>query len=263
MPDGRINLLGVPLDLVDKELLENRIFRLLDEGGAKNIVLLSLWDFLRARKKGEYGDFVRGAALVIPISRSLVSGARFLGYETLRYMPFDFALRLLSSMEDRDASIYLLGSGKKVLEIAERNIVDTFPGLRVIGRHTGKYRKSAENIIITAIRKSAPSLLLVGKGVHGGEKWLKRHGDRLSPGLRMWCSDLFSVFAERRNHPSQWIFDHGLEWFGYCVRNPLKFFRVFPYLWYKMLLLGHKLFGKTSGSQSQPRAPAPCCGPEA
>jgi N-acetylglucosaminyldiphosphoundecaprenol N-acetyl-beta-D-mannosaminyltransferase len=31
---------------------------------------------------------------------------------------------------------------------------------------------------------------------------------------------------------------------GYCFQSPLKFFRVFPYFYYKIILLCHKLFVK-------------------
>jgi N-acetylglucosaminyldiphosphoundecaprenol N-acetyl-beta-D-mannosaminyltransferase len=82
----------------------------------------------------------------------------------------------------------------------------------------------------------------VGKGIRGGERWIARYSARLNPGLRLWCSDLYDVFAERRRRPSRKTFDRGMEFWGYCFQNPLKFFRVFPYFYYKLLLLGHRLF---------------------
>jgi N-acetylglucosaminyldiphosphoundecaprenol N-acetyl-beta-D-mannosaminyltransferase len=239
----RISLLNVPVDILSPQNLERAVSGLIEGGGAKNIVLLSIWDLLRARKTGEYRNYVQNAALVIPISKSLVSGARFLtGKTPYRYMPFEFVVRLLTILERREFTAYLLGSKAHVLKRAERNITQTFPGLRIIGRHSGGYKKQAEETMLTAMKKAAPSLMLVGNGVHGREKWLARHGDRLSPGLRLWCSDLFEVFAEKRRRPSRAVFEHGLEWFGFCLQKPARFFRVFPYMRYKLLLLGYKLF---------------------
>jgi N-acetylglucosaminyldiphosphoundecaprenol N-acetyl-beta-D-mannosaminyltransferase len=62
--------------------------------------------------------------------------------------------------------------------------------------------------------------------------------------MRLWCSDIFDVFAERKRRPSRAVFDRGLEWVGYSFRRPLRFFRVFPYFWYKLLLLAYRIFKK-------------------
>jgi N-acetylglucosaminyldiphosphoundecaprenol N-acetyl-beta-D-mannosaminyltransferase len=269
----RIKLLNVPLDIVSPEQLPDIIYDLLKpppaarpvrrepgapqlqtplvlpapapgpEGEGKNIVLLSLWDLLRARRNKEYRAFILKAALVIPISESLVSGARFLtGKTPCRYMPFNFVVSLLGLMESREYTAYLLGGSAGVLKKTEKNIRETFPRLRIIGRFVGSFRRQDESGILEAIRKAAPHLILVGKGVRGGELWIARNHSRLSKGLRFWCSDIFDVFAERKKRPSEAVFEHGLENIGCCFRNPLKFFRVFAYVRYKFLLLIYKIF---------------------
>jgi N-acetylglucosaminyldiphosphoundecaprenol N-acetyl-beta-D-mannosaminyltransferase len=225
--------------------MEAKIHELVKTGGPGNIVLLSLWDLLRARMNGEYRSYVQGAALVIPISKSLIGGARFLtGRTPVRYMPFDFVIHLLDILERREYSFYLLGGKKSILRKAEKNIRQTFPKLRIVGRYTGRFERQNEATILEAIRKAAPSLLLVGKGVRGREKWLARRNAQLSQGLRLWCSDLFDVFAERRKRPSPGVFKRGWEWIGFCFRNPLRIFRIFPYFYYKLLLLFYRIFVK-------------------
>jgi N-acetylglucosaminyldiphosphoundecaprenol N-acetyl-beta-D-mannosaminyltransferase len=239
----RINVLKVPLDIVPQERLADIIYNLLAEGKGKNIVLLSLWDLLRARRTGEYRSYVLGASLVIPISKSLVGGARFLtGKTPVRYMPFDFAIDLLTILEKRRFSLYLLGGKPRILKKTEKNLRQTFPDLRIVGRYVGSFKRQEEPIILQAVRKAGPSLLLVGKGIHGEERWIARNNGSLGPGLRLWCSDLFDVFAERRKRPSRAAFDRGLEWLGYCFQSPLRFFRFFPYVYYKILLVIYRLF---------------------
>jgi N-acetylglucosaminyldiphosphoundecaprenol N-acetyl-beta-D-mannosaminyltransferase len=241
----RINLLKVPVDIVPPDRLTEVIYEFLAAGKGRNIVLLSLWDLLRARRSGEYRSFVLNAGLVIPISKSLIGGIRFLtGKTAVRYMPFDFAVNLLTILENRELSVYLLGGRPRVLQITERNIRQTFPRLRVVGRYIGAFKRQEEPTILQAIRKASPSLLLAGRGVSGGEHWLVKNNNQLGGGLRLWCSDLFEVFAERKKRPSRKTFDRGLEWVGYCIRNPLKFFRFFPYCYYKFLLLNYRIFKK-------------------
>ncbi|MDR1031352.1 MAG: WecB/TagA/CpsF family glycosyltransferase [Treponema sp.] len=238
----RVNLLKVPLDIIELDHLPDIIHPLLDSGGGKNIVLLSLGDLLRARRNKEYRSYVLSASLVIPIAKSLVGGIRFVsGKQVSRYMPFHFVVRLLAGLEERELSLYLLGGKLKTLRRAEKNIRQTFPRLRIVGRYAGSFKKAHEKDLLEAIRKASPSLLLVGKGVAGGERWIARHDTELPPGLRLWCSDLYEIFAEQRKHPSQYAFDHGLEWIGFCLHKPFWVFKVFPYLYYKMLLLMYRL----------------------
>jgi len=240
-----VSLLKVPIDIVAPDQLSEVVYDLLKEDKEHNIVLLSLWDLLRARRSGEYRTYVTRASLVIPISKSLISGIKFLtGKKAFRYMPFDFIISVLTTLENREFSCYLLGGRTKVLLKTEKNIKQTFPRLRIVGRFTGNFRRQDEPTIIKAIKKSSPSLLLVGKGVRGKERWIAKNNNAFGSGMRLWCSDIFDVFAEKKRHPSRGAFNNGLEWIGYCFHNPFKLLRIFPYIGYKFLLLFYKLFVK-------------------
>jgi N-acetylglucosaminyldiphosphoundecaprenol N-acetyl-beta-D-mannosaminyltransferase len=234
----RIELLKVPIDIIPPEKVEDIIYDLLKEREGRNIVLLSLWDLLRARRNAEYRQFISSAALVIPISRSITGGIRFLhGKKNQNYMPFNFIVNLLTILERREFTVYLLGAKATVLSKTEKHIHETFPSLRIIGRFPGHFKVQNQENLVQVIRKSAPSLLLVNQGVPGGEKWIARNNAKLNKGLRLWCSDIFDVFADRRRRPSQWAFNRGLEWVGYCFQNPFRIFRLFLYLYYSFLLI--------------------------
>lgn len=239
----RTSLLRVPLDIVAPEQLEETVYSLLKDGQGHDIVLLSVWDLLKAKNHYEYRPFVQRAAMIIPISKSLVKSVRFLKkIKVYRYMPFDFVINLLSILEKREMSVYLLGGKMRSLKRAEKNVRQTFPQLRIVGRFVGNFKHQEEATILQAIRKAAPSLLLVGKGVKGGERWIARNDMQLNNGLRLWCSDLFDVFAERKRHPSRKVFDRGFEWIGYCFQKPWRIFRIVLFYYYKVLVFLYKLF---------------------
>jgi N-acetylglucosaminyldiphosphoundecaprenol N-acetyl-beta-D-mannosaminyltransferase len=241
----RVSLLKVPVDIVEPENLSAVVYELLKEKKAQNIVLLSLWDLLRARRSGEYRSYVTRASLVIPISKSIIGGIKFLtGKKAYRYMPFDFIISMLTILENREFTCYLLGGRRKVLLKTEQNIRQTFPRLRIVGRFPGYFKRYEEATIIKAIKKSSPALLLAGMGIRGKERWIARNNVALGEGMRLWCSDIFDVFAERKKHPSRAAFNSGMEWLGYCFNNPFKFFRIFPYIGYKFALLHSKFFTK-------------------
>jgi N-acetylglucosaminyldiphosphoundecaprenol N-acetyl-beta-D-mannosaminyltransferase len=241
----RINVLKVPIDIVPLEQLEEQILEMAALNQPQNMVLLSLWDLLRARRSGDYRNYVANANLIVPISNSLVGGAKFLKKNIpVRYMPFDFIIAALTALEKRNYSIYLLGGKRSTLKKAENNIRQTFPKLQIVGRYIGKFKKQDEPIIFEAIRKASPSLLLVGSGVHGREKWLAKHQNALNPGMRLWCSDILEVFAEQRKRPSHAVFEKGLEWIGFFLRNPLRIFKFFSFIRYNILLIVYRLFKK-------------------
>jgi N-acetylglucosaminyldiphosphoundecaprenol N-acetyl-beta-D-mannosaminyltransferase len=240
-PVTRVSVLGVPVDILPPEGIEDLVPRFAD-GKNHQIVLLSLWDLMRARRAGEFRTMIAGASLVLPVSMAIVNGARFLRRaEPVRYMPFDFVVKLLAALEQRGKSVYLLGSSKTSIQKAEGNIKSTFPGLRVVGRFAGRYPKNMEGSIVEAVKKATPTLLLVGTGVPGREKWIPRNLPRFNSGIYLWCSDLFEIFAERRSKPSRALFHKGIEWIPYLLRRPWKLYRGFIYLWYCLLLLFARL----------------------
>lgn len=238
---NRVSVLGVPVDILPVEGIEDLVVRFAD-GKNHQIVLLSLWDLMRARRSEEFRTMIAGASLVLPISLAITKGARFLRRaEPIRYMPFDFVVKLLGALEQRGKSVYLLGSTRTSIQKAEGNIKTTFPGLRVVGRYAGRYPKHMEASIIEAVKKATPTLLLVGAGVPGREKWIPRNLACFNTGIYLWCSDLFEVFAERRSKPSKALFRNGLEWIVFFIRRPWKLYRIFIYLWYNILLLVSRL----------------------
>ena len=253
LKQGRISLLKVPLDIIPPNDFPDIICKQLiklsenspderDQG--KNIVLLSLWDLLKARRNAEYRNFIIKAFMVAPISKSLIRGAVFLKKRMpQRYMPFHFIIGLLGILESMEYTIYLLGGNEKLLKRVEKNISQTFPRLRIVGRRSS-FHKQDEELIVEAIRKTAPQLLLVGRGVRGDEMWIVSNSEKLNQGLRIWCSDIFEVFTEKKSRPGDRAFALGLDWIFYLSRNPFRVFRIFPFIYYNFLLLFYRLFRK-------------------
>lgn len=237
----RISILGVPVDVLPDEGLEE-LLSSFEDGRNHQVVLLSVWDLMRARSRIEFRTMIAGASLVLPISPSLIGAARFLKRaEPRRYQPFDFVVRLLGILERRGKSAYLLGGTATVVLKAEGNLRSTFPGLRLVGRHAGGYPRQREAAIVEAVRKASPSLLLVGKGVPGGERWIPRNLPAFSSGIYLWCSDLFWVFAHVRHRPSRALESRGLEWLQQLLRRPWKAWRLFVFAFFKILVLFERL----------------------
>ncbi len=239
----RIKVLDVPVDAVDPDMAGKAIEELLGNSQANQIVFLSLRGLLRARHDTELMRCLREAALIVPTSLPIVQGAGFLGTGKLSlFNPFEFIIRILSVIEKCKGSVYLLGTRKSLLETAEVNLLGSFHGIRVVGRFYGFFPRAVEGDIVTAIKKSSPSLLLVGTGVPGRERWLLRHKKELNPGLSLWADNCFEVFAGTEKQVSRKLHSLGLGMLSGIGRKPWRVALIFPYFWYLILLLGYKIF---------------------
>ena len=243
MSSNRISLIGVPVDICSPENLEGEILELLSKPGTKQIVFLSIWNLLKARHKGDFADTIKNADLILPVSKSILKGAKFLKKEIpVRYNPFNAVIQILSVLDSHYKSLYLLGSTKKTLTKAEKNIHDTFREIKIVGRYVGYYQKSVEDDVIQAIFKAQPSLVLLSDGIKEKNCWAYRRRNRFSSSIFLFYKDSFGIFSERVKRVKDSTFEKGHEIYSEILHNPFKIFLLLPYLWYIIVLVWYRLF---------------------
>ncbi len=244
----RINVLGVPMDICRPENFESEILEVLAKPGTKQIVFLSVWDLLRARgKHSDFGQCVKNADMIIPVSKSILTAAKFLHLPVpTRYNPFSAVISILTVLDQHYKTLYLLGGRKKTLQQAEHNVRETFPNLQVVGRYVGYYPHTVENDIVAAIYKSSPSLVLVSDGIKEKDCWSYTHRDQFSSSIFLYYRDALGIFSERIRRVSEKTFDHGNEIWYEIAHNPLKLFLVFPYIGYILIVLWYRIFRKNA-----------------
>ncbi|MBQ1949564.1 MAG: WecB/TagA/CpsF family glycosyltransferase [Treponema sp.] len=241
----RIKLIGVPVDILNPEELELTVLELLAKPGAKHIVFLSIWDLLKARRNGEFQDFLSSADVIIPISKSILNGARFLRNDVpVRYNPFTLTINILSILDSHYKSLYLLGSRGQTLHVAEKNLHDTFPHLKIVGRHPGYFPKAKEEDIIVNVYKSSPSLVLLSDGIKEKALWSYKRRNRFASSIFCYYRDSLEIFSKRIKRIDEDTFNKGHEIWHEIGKNPLKLFLLLPFLHYIMILVIYKLFKK-------------------
>lgn len=238
----RIIFAGIPIDYVDDEVLELVIQELVSQKMNHQIVLLDFPDFMRARRNADYRALLNSASLVIPVSRTLQRGYRYIRKEDLPvYMAFDFVIRLLGILEKHGWSAYLFSSKPGDLARAAGNLRASFPGLKIIGRHAGYYPAELEEDIILAIRKASPTLLLTGKGVPMKDRWIRKNSNRFNPGLYLWCRDCFDIFCGNKARPGRRKWERGLDSFQEAPLKPWRYARIFLYIYYWIMMTVYKI----------------------
>lgn len=244
----RIDMLGVPVDVCNLEDMDGAILELLAKPGTKHIVFLSIWDLLKGRKqKKTFSKYLKSADLILPVSKSILWGARFLKKtEPVRYNPFSAVISILSAMENHYKSLFLLGGRRKSLQKAESNVRSTFPNLQIVGRYVGYYPKEVEEDIVQAIYKSSPSLVIVSDGIKEKNLWAYNRRNNFSSSIFLYYRDCIGIFSERVKRVDERTFERGLEIWPEIFRNPLKLFLIFPYIRYIMLVVWYRLFKRNS-----------------
>ena len=241
----RIEMLGVPVDICLPQDMEEVIMKLTEKDEPSQIVFMTIWDFMKARGNNDYARCVRNADLELPVSKSIINGAKFLKLNVpYRYNPFNATISILSILESHYKSIYLLGGKKKTIMTAEKNVRTTFPNLHIVGRYVGYYPKNVEDDIVSAVHKASPSLVLVSEGVKEKDLWSYQRKDKFRSGIFVYYKDAIGIFGERRSRVSEKTFDKGLEVWSELLRNPLKVVLVFPFILYNILLVWKKFFSK-------------------
>ncbi|MBO4387155.1 MAG: WecB/TagA/CpsF family glycosyltransferase [Treponema sp.] len=239
----RINVLNVPVDICSASDMEGQIMEMLAKPGTKQIVFLSIWDLLRARGHNDYAECVRNADLVLPISKSILRGAKFLKKDIpLKHNPFNTLISIMSILETHLKSIYLLGGRKKTVMAATKNVMNTFKTLQVVGRYVGYYPKNVEDDIIQAIYKASPSLVLVSEGIKEKDCWSYKRRNRFSSSIFLYYRDAIGIFGDRIKRVSETSFNRNTEIWHEVIKNPLKVFLIFPWLHYNILLVWYRLF---------------------
>ncbi len=209
----RVSVLGVPVSVFSLDDIDDVLSALLAGERFQQVVFISLWDLLRARRNRRFGQMVRDAAMVVPTSRSICRAARFLGKsQPEAYQPFEFVIRILGALERRGGTLYVLGLHRKSLQTADFTIRQTYPGLRLVGRHQGYFgheRESDHRIFFWLVPASR-------RGIDGSTSIANRWGRESGSGARTFSTSSWETDdAQGREFRAL-----SVEWLGRWSRSP-------------------------------------------
>lgn len=239
----RARVVGIPVDNIDYDDLSEAVDYMLKRSGPSQIAFVRTWDILRARHSRRYREALEECALVVPVSRGVAAGARFLRFPSVsRHQPFQFVVRLLSVLEEKGGSVFLLGSSPSRLYKSEQNLRETFPQVRIVGRHEGGFSEPAGKNILLAVRKAAPSLLLAGRGIKKGDLWLHSVRRQLPATIALWSEETFDIMCGRRRPSSSRLGGRIREELITLIKKPWRLLRILGYLELLLLLLFYRLF---------------------
>ncbi|MEM9701659.1 MAG: WecB/TagA/CpsF family glycosyltransferase [Planctomycetota bacterium] len=133
---------------------------------------------------------------------------------------------LQSATEERPLTVFLLGAGPGVAEIAARNIARDTPSVLVVGTDCpplGFENDSAEcDRIVQKVNGAAPDVLIVGLGFPKQEKWVHAHRDGLRCGTALCVGATIDFLAGNVARAPRWVGKVGLEWVFRMALEPRR-----------------------------------------
>jgi len=226
MRSERIELLGTRLDLVTFE----RALELVEEAVVSRRPILNASlnaaKVVRVQRDGELRAAIEACELITADGVPVVWAARLLGHEVPgRVNGTDLMEALLARAEERDWSVFLLGSHEDVLADVRRALVGRHPRLRIAGTRHGYFAAEEEGDVVADVAAASADLLFVALETPQKELFQARNRNKLAVPFVMGVGGSFEVLAGRRRRAPRWAQRAGLEWAFRLAQEPRRLFR--------------------------------------
>jgi len=223
-----VDLGGLRLDLPSEQQLA-ALALAWDDDANHQLCFVDTPGFFAAKRPGEYSSMLRSADLVLSKSAALsaraakaasdcIASGRSLPLRSVKiavrrreflsffgtpkenqalntvYRPVAVLSNLLSTLEERSGSVFLIGGRQAYLAKAESNLRATFPALRIVGRSPGDFG-GREDQVLRALQKASPDLVLLGSMVRETELWIPRTMRSTKSGIFLQESSIIETLA--------------------------------------------------------------------
>lgn len=223
----RINIMGVPVDMVNYEEALERFRVFVEEDGVSLIVTPNSEIVVNAGKNPELMDAIRQAEMVIPDGIGLVYASKILGHPLQeRVTGIDFLGRALGYLAETGKTVFLFGSKPGVAENAGAKMQEAYPGLKVVGTRNGYFKEEEEEEILREINEAEPDLLCVALGSPKQELFVLKYKDRLKARAAIGVGGSLDVWSGDLKRAPEFYRKHGLEWLYRFIQEPSRYKRM-------------------------------------
>ncbi len=223
----RINIMGVPVDMVNYEEAMDRFRNFVEKDGVSLIVTPNSEIVVNAGKNEALMDAIKQAEMVIPDGVGLVYASKILGHPLQeRVTGIDFLGRALGYLAETGKTAYLFGSKPGIADKAAARMEEAYPGLKIAGTHHGYFKEEEEEEILREINEAAPDLLCVALGSPKQELFVLKYKDRLKAKAAIGIGGSLDVWSGDLKRAPEFYRKHGLEWLYRFIQEPSRYKRM-------------------------------------
>ena len=225
---NRVNILGVPVDMVDKEQASAVFAEIFQQPGCSMIVTPNSEIVQNASKDEELRSLIASADLIIPDGIGLVYASKVMGCPlSERVTGIDFLESIIARLAQTGESIFFFGNKPGVADEAADRMKKKYPGLRVAGTQNGYFQPEEEALIVKQINESGADFLCVALGAPKQERFIAQHRDEFtSVRGAIGVGGSLDVWAGNLKRAPEFYRNHGLEWLYRFIQQPTRFKRM-------------------------------------
>lgn len=217
-------VLGIPIAALRLKEISFVIARLIETSGKKTFFYVNAHCLNIAGKDPVYKKILQGATLVYSGGMGPILASRILGRPLLDRTPTpDFISDVFVRAQRNKWSFYLLGGEENVARKAAENLWKRFPGLAIVGYHSGFFTNNNE--IIKKINRVKPDIILVGVGTPRQEKWIADNIDKVNAKVFWAVGALFDILSGKRKRAPKWMQRLGFEWAFRLLQEPRRLWK--------------------------------------
>ena len=224
---GRIELRGIPLDVLSREEARACMAQLLSSEGCSVVVTPNCEILYAAEKDAELRKALTGADLAVPDGIGVVKAASMAGTPLKeRLAGIDICRDTLDICAEKGISVYLLGGKPGVAEKAAEDLKKQIPGLIIAGCSDGYFSGDEEDAVVQRIAQSGAGFAVIGLGSPKQELFMAKNAARLGVSACMGVGGSLDVWSGEAKRAPEKMVNAGFEWLYRLVRQPSRIKRV-------------------------------------
>ncbi len=223
----RLTLLGVTVDPLDIESLNNYIAQTIASGERKIIANHNMRSVYLYHRDPKMRMFFEKAHVVHIDGMPLVYWARVLGYPVTRKQRVtyvDWVHPLMAVAETNGWRVFYLGGMPGVAARAAERLRKQYPRLIIFTRH-GYFGPEENDDVLKEIAAFRPHVLMVGMGMPRQEHWVLDNLERIQANVILTAGACFDYVAGVIPTPPRWMGRMGLEWLYRLLSEPKRLWR--------------------------------------
>jgi len=172
------------------------------------------------RRCYEAADLIHADGQPVVLASRLLSGSPI----PERSATTDYFHDAAEAAQANGLKFFLLGSTESVNARCAAEMARRYPGLEIVGRRNGYFRREDEAAICEEINATGADVVWVGLGVPLEQSFCVRNKSRLNAGWLVTCGGCFNFVTGAYSRAPEWMQVAGLEWLYRVAREPRRLF---------------------------------------
>jgi N-acetylglucosaminyldiphosphoundecaprenol N-acetyl-beta-D-mannosaminyltransferase len=241
----KVDVLGIPVDGVDRPQLLGEISRLVGERRVALVNNVNVHACNLAVKDAEFMRILQTSELVFCDGYGVKWCAAMFGKKLgQRLTPPDWIDDLFKLCCRKSYRVYFIGDTLGVVSRFATHVQARYPSLRIMGVHDGFFEPGSvdEAKNFCEIARLKPDIILTAMGMPRQEKWAERARSQLEFGVIIATGALFRWYTKTDKRAPAWVTQNGLEWLARLIQSPRRHFKRYviglPLFFFRMLTQG-------------------------